>query len=163
MNEFGRLFFLILVLTIGLAALFLTASALFPDRVARTQRFIVRSPGRSFWLGLVNFLFFAVIAGVLFSLSEGVAAPLRAILTLPALLISAILVLILSFGWTATANQLGELVFPGQAGWQRTVSGTVLLSFAASVPFAGWFLLLPYTGLTGFGAVVLGFFQKEKI
>jgi hypothetical protein len=30
-----------------------------------------------------------------------------------------------------------------------------------ALPLAGWFLILPYAGLMGIGAFILGFFQRE--
>ena len=65
MNEILRLTLVTLVLTIPLAAAFLVTGAFFPGPVARTRKVIHLTPGRAFGLGLVNFLFFGVIAFVL--------------------------------------------------------------------------------------------------
>jgi len=35
------------------------------------------------------------------------------------------------------------------------------MSCTAAISAPGWFLLLPYASLVGFGAVILGFFQRE--
>jgi sorbitol-specific phosphotransferase system component IIBC len=120
-------------------------------------------PGRSFWVGLVNFLFFGVILIVLLILTDGNRIPdvLRVILYIPTFILVATLAVILSLGLSSTVNILGERIFPELNTIKRSVWGSVILSFACALPFVGWFLLLPYVGLTSFGAVILGFFQRE--
>ncbi len=161
MSEILRLFLVIVLLTVGLVAYFLVAGALFSGRIAKTKSMINSTPGRSFGVGLVNFVFFTVIALVLFSLAENTGAFIRGLLTIPALLITAFLLIMLSFGLAGTAGLLGERIFPDLPPWKQSVWGTVCLSFACAVPFVGWFLLLPYTGFIGVGAFILGFFQRE--
>ena len=161
MSDILRLFLIIILLTIGLSAYFLVAGALFPQRVAKTKAMVQSVPGRASGVGLVNFVFFTVIAIVLFSVAENAGAFIKGVLTIPAIVIIAFLAIMLSFGLAAMANLLGERLFPELARWKQTIWGTVCLSFACSVPFAGWFLLLPYTGFVGVGAFILGFFQRE--
>jgi len=163
MTDILRLILIIILLTIGLAAYFLVVGALFTNRVARTQRAIDQMPRRSFWVGLVNFLFFGVILIILLILTNGNRVPdvLRVILYIPTFILVATLAGILSLGLSGMINILGERIFPELNTIKRSVWGSVILSFACALPFAGWFLLLPYAGLTGFGAVILGFFQRE--
>jgi sorbitol-specific phosphotransferase system component IIBC len=56
---------------------------------------------------------------------------------------------------------LGEKMFSSAESLKRTIWGSVLLTLACALPFVGWFLLFPYVALTGFGAVILSFFQRE--
>ena len=161
MTDILRLFFIIILLTIALTSYFLVLGALFTNRVAKTQRVLTAMPGRSFGVGLVNFLFFGVIALVLFSLSDKAGSVIKVILTIPALLITAVLAIMLSFGLVDIVNLLGERIFPETASWKRTVFGSTILSFACALPFVGWFLLFPYVGFTGIGAFILGLFQRE--
>jgi len=161
MTEILRLFLIVILLAIALAAYFLVFGALFSNRVTRTQRVINQTLGRSFWVGLVNFLFFGVIALILFSLAGNVGNVFRVILLIPALVITALLSIILSFGLASMVNTIGERIFPNHPTWKKTLWGTVVLAFACALPFIGWFLLFPYTGLTGFGAVILSFFQRD--
>jgi hypothetical protein len=161
MPEILRLFIVIVLLTIGFVAYFLVIGALFAERIAKTRGLIYSAPGRSFGVGLVNLVFFTVIAIVLFSLAENARAFIKGVLTIPALLIAAFLLIMLSFGLAATASLLGERIFPDLPAWKQSAWGTVCLSFACAVPFAGWFLLLPYIGFIGVGAFILGFFQRE--
>ena len=162
MTDIFRLSFIIILLTIALAAYFLVIGALFTNRVANTQRVITAMPGRSFGVGLVNFAFFGVIALVLFSVAGNAGDFIRFILTVPALLITAILAIMLSFGLAGMSNLLGERIFPDQSAWKQTIWGTVILSFACALPIVGWFLLLPYVGFVGIGAFILGLFQREN-
>jgi hypothetical protein len=118
-------------------------------------------PGRSFGVGLVNFAFFGVIAVVLFSVAENAGSFVKVILTIPALMITAALVIMLGFGLAGMVNLLGERILPEVASWKRTAFGTAILSFACALPFAGWFLLFPYAGFTGIGAFILGLFQRD--
>ena len=161
MTDLLRLLLIILSLTVSLAAYFLVIGALFASRVTKTQRVINQLAGRSFLVGLVNFLFFGVIAIVLFSVADNTSAAIRVILTIPALLITALLTMILSFGLAGMVNVLGERILPEHSSLKKSAWGTVILAFACALPFVGWFLLFPYAGLIGFGAVILGFFQRE--
>jgi hypothetical protein len=161
MTDILRPFIIIILLTASLAAYFLVIGALFAKRVARTQRVINQLLGRAFLVGLVNLLFFGVIAIVLFSVAENAGGVIKVILTMPALLITAVLMVMLSFGLASMVNVIGERVFPEHSAVKKTAGGTVIIAFACALPFVGWFLLLPYAGLVGFGAVILGFFQRD--
>jgi hypothetical protein len=161
MPDILRFFFIPALLTIGLAAYFLAAGALFPQRMEKVKSAIRAMPGRSFGIGLVNVVFFAVLALVLFSLADGAGAFVRGALTIPAILITAFLAVMLSFGLTGLADILGERLLPDLPPWKQTLWGGVILSLACALPFVGWFLLLPYTGFLGVGAFILGLFQRE--
>ena len=166
MTEIFRFFIIILLLTISLSAYILVISALFPNGVTRVQHVLNQMPGRSFGVGLVNFLFFGVILIVLFTITDGnanrVNSVVRIILLIPTLTLTALLTAILSLGIAGIVHVLGERIFPDLNGIRRSISGTVISSLACALPFVGWFLLLPYIALTGFGAVILGFFQKSQ-
>ena len=162
MTDILRIFFIIIMLTIALASYFLAIGAIFTNRAAKTQRVITSMPGRSFGVGLVNFAFFGTIALALFSLAENAGSVVKAILTLPAIMITAALAVMLSFGLAGMVNLLGERILPEVSTWKRTAWGTLILSFACALPFVGWFLLLPYVGFVGIGAFILGLFQREN-
>ncbi len=162
MTDILRIFFIIILLTIALAAYFLFIGALFANRVAKTQRVITAVPGRSFGVGLVNFAFFGTVALVLFSLAENAGSVAKAILILPALFITAVLAVLLSFGLAGMVDLLGERILPEVTSWKRIVFSTAVLSFACALPVVGWFLLFPYVGFVGIGAFILGLFQREN-
>jgi hypothetical protein len=87
---------------------------------------------------------------------------LQLILTIPAVVILGILAIVLSFGLAGMSNLIGERLFPDLPAWKQSLWGTVCLALACALPFVGWFLLLPYVGLIGIGAVILGFFQRNQ-
>jgi len=58
---------------------------------------------------------------------------------------------------------IGERILPDLPAWKQLPWGTVCLALACALPFVGWFLLLPYVGFIGIGAVILGFFQRDKL
>ena len=162
MSDIVRLLFFVLLLTIGLVAYFLVAKALFPQGVGKTTSLIQSSPARSLGVGLINFVFFAVIAMALLSVAESSGPFIKGILTIPAMIILAFLAIMLSFGLAGMANLIGERIVPDTATWKQTVWGTICLSLACALPFVGWFLLLPYVSFVGIGAVILGYFQRER-
>ena len=162
MPDILRFFLVIILLTIGLVAYLLVAGALFPQRVAKTKGVIHSVPGRAFGIGLVNFVFFMVIALVLMSVSERISNGfMKGIVVIPALLIFALLSIMLSFGLAGSATLLGERILPDLSLWKQTAWGTVCMTLACALPFVGWFLLLPYVGCVGIGAFILGFFQRD--
>ena len=161
MTDILRIFFIVILLTITLAAYFLVIGALFTSRVTKTQSIINQTSGRAFGLGLVNFFFFGLIAFVMLSLAENAGSFFKGVLTIPALLILAFLSILLSLGLTGIVNALGERLFPDITIWKRNIWSAVILCFACALPFVGWFLLLPYVGFVGIGASILGFFQRS--
>jgi hypothetical protein len=163
MNEILTISLAVIVLTINLVPFFIVFGALFPARTAKTIEVAARLPGRSFVIGMVNFIFFLVLALALFSLSERVDGLLKVILMLPALAIAVILSIMLSLGLDSMAALVGERIAPTQPTWLRTLWGTLLLGLGSSVPLLGWFLLLPYAAWVGMGAFIIGFFQKQTV
>ncbi|RIK31961.1 MAG: hypothetical protein DCC56_07250 [Anaerolineae bacterium] len=163
MNETLRVMLILISLAVTFACYFLVVSAFFNKRVLKTLNVAKASPARSFGIGFVNFLFFGTIAVALFALADGVGNDfVRFIVLIPSLLLWLALTIILSLGLSAMVNILGERVFPELSAWKKSFWGTVILTFASALPFVGWFLLLPFVALTGFGAVILGFFQKGE-
>ncbi len=162
MIDILRIFFIVILLTITLAAYFLVIGALFTSRVTKTQSIINQTSGRAFGLGFVNFFFFGLIAFVMLSLAENAGSFVKGVLTIPALLILAFLSVLLSLGLTGMVHVLGERLFSDLPSWKRNIWSTVILCFACALPFIGWFLLLPYVGFVGIGASILGFFQRNS-
>jgi len=162
MNDILRLLLIVILLTISLAAYFLVIGTLFTSRVEKTQRVINQMPGRAFGVGLVNVLFFGVIAIVLSSVAENAGGFVKGVLTIPALLIIALLAILLSIGLTSMVNIFSTRIFTDMVPWKRNIWGSAILCFACALPFVGWFLLFPYISFVGVGAVILGFFQREN-
>lgn len=162
MSEILRITLVAILLAVGLACYFLVVGALFPARITKTIGAVKLSPGRSLGIGFVNFLFFGAVALALFAVSENAGNGfVKSILLVPALFITGVLVVSLSFGLLAMTGIIGDRVFPDLSAWRKTFWGTIVLAFSSLVPVLGWFLLFPYVALTGFGAVVLSYFQRN--
>lgn len=161
MTEFFRLFSLVILFSITLTSYFLVINALFENRIAKTQHVITQTPGRSFGLGLVNFLFFGAIAFALLGVAENTGAFIKGIITIPAILILAFLTYLLSIGLTSLVKRLGEKIFPDLTSWKQMLWASVVLCFACALPVVGWFLLLPFVSFIGIGGTILAFFQKS--
>jgi hypothetical protein len=163
MNEILTISLAILILTLNLIPFFIVLTTLFPARTTKTTQVASRTPGRAFVIGMVNFIFFLVIALALFSLSERVDGLLKVILLFPTLIVTVILFIGLSFGLGSLAQLIGERIAPTHSTWMRTFWGTLLLGLGSSVPLLGWFLLFPYAAWVGLGAFIIGFFQKSIV
>lgn len=162
MNDSIGVFVVFFALTLLLVPFFIVIGALFPKRTAKTQSILDLMPGRTLVVGLVNFVFFVAVGMVLLIVAEQTEDLLKAILSFPALAIFTVLAITLSFGLAGMVNLIGERVSPTQSGWRRTLWGTLLLGIGCSVPFVGWFLLLPYAACAGIGAFITGFFQPDR-
>jgi bacteriorhodopsin len=164
MTDILRLLLIVFLLTISLTAYFLVIGAFFSARLEKIQRVINQMPARAFWVGLVNFIFFGTITFVLVMLTNGdnrVDNIVRVILLFPTVTVLAFLGILLSFGLAGVAKVLGERIFPGDDMLKQNAKGTIALSIACALPYAGWFLLLPFVGLVGIGATILSFFQRN--
>lgn len=162
MNDFYRVILWLAALISGLIGYFVVLGALFSKQSSKTQAAIVSMPNRALGIGAVNFIFFSVIAIILFSISQGTDGLLQVILTILAVLITAALVIALSFGLAGVANVIGERALPEASPLKRGVWGTVFLSLACALPLVGWFLMFPYVGLVGIGAFIIGYFQRQS-
>lgn len=161
MTDLFRFTLIIILLTITFASYFLVIHALFANRVGKTQTVIDQTPGRSFGLGMVNFLFFGSIAFVLLSIAENTGPFIKGLLTIPALLILTFLIALSSIGLTSMVKVLSERIFPDLNSWKQIVWGSVVLCFAGALPFVGWFLLIPFILFISIGAAILGIVQKS--
>lgn len=164
MSEILQALLTIISLTVSFAAYFIVVGEFFPIRVAKTQRAISQTPWRAFGVGFINLLFFGAITFVLLMLTNGdnrVDNWVRIILFFPTIAVLVLIGILLTFGLAGISNVIGERIFADEKPLKRNTLGVIILCVACALPFAGWFLLLPYLALTGFGAVILGFFQRD--
>lgn len=159
MDEGARLLAIGSLSAVGLTAAFLAAGGLFPGVMRRTRRAAEDSTGRSFWLGLVNVLFLAAVGLGMSALAENAGAE---ILQVPALLIFTALTVLLLLGLTAVAEMLGARLFMEASSFRQHLGGAIVLILGGLTPFVGWFILFPYVGLLGVGAVILGWSRRRR-
>jgi hypothetical protein len=147
----------LIVLGICLVALIVVEAALWPGVCLRARHSLETSPGKTFLVGLINYLFLGGIGLVLLNLGPiGILAlPLLAILLLGTLL-----------GLPAAAGLSGQRLYALQERevdrWQETVAGSIGLYLAALLPVAGWFLLLPALCLWSLGATILALISRRR-
>ena len=160
MEPLLRILTLFVIIPLCLFGFFIVMNVLFLEQISKTRNMLQQTLKRSFWIGLVNVLFFLPVSLVLLSLGNTTSGLPSAIIMLPGLLLLGLLLGLASFGLTGIVNRIGEQVMPEQNLLKRIFLGTLLLSLACGLPFVGWFLLLPYILIIGIGAAILGFFQK---
>lgn len=139
---------------ICLSALLALCYALFPKLVGRGRIVAETMPLRSFAIGLINFLFFGVIAAALLSTNSVIA--------LLGLLIGSALLSFVALGLSAIALLVGERLFSKRGGaWQSGVGATVM-TLACAIPIVGWFVLPFLLGFTGLGAAIIALIGRGR-
>ncbi|MCU0493905.1 MAG: hypothetical protein MUD01_20130 [Chloroflexaceae bacterium] len=147
------LLILIVVLGTSLAALLLLCALVAPRLVARARLNVERMPIRSFFVGLVNLLFFGVLAAGL--------AESNPVARATALLIVVVLFWCMALGLAAAAQLVGERLHLVRGGPIRELLlGALLLQGAALVPVVGWFGVTTVALLTGYGAAVIALIRR---
>ena len=150
--------FIILGLVAILVCYWLFAAGLFPAATERAAERLARGPVRFFLLGAVTFVPVFIIGLQL--LQKGPNGVIKvagmAVILLPllaALFGSAGLPLLIGRGLHSAQDE--------QAPWRRQLRGGVVLAFCTMLPVLGWFLVLPYVLLTGFGLWVASGFRRQ--
>ncbi len=159
MNELTRLVAVAVAGAVSLAAFFVVVAALFPDRVARARAAAGRAPGRSFFIGLVNAVFFFALILALQAIATATGIQLFGI---PAVLLLALVCIATLLGLGGVVQLVGERVLPERGHYLRVAAGAVVIGAGCALPFAGWFALLPYVAILGLGAFALSFFEPSK-
>ena len=158
MNFNFTLLVILLVLIVPLLAFFIVLPVLFPGRIAKVQTAIEGRPGRSFLLGLVNFAFFLAIGVGIFALSGRGAIRIIAVI---AVIYMAALAVGVCLGLASVVQVVGGRLASHETAVKRSLWGALALILASYVPFVGWFILFPYSGLLGFGGLVLSIFNRS--
>jgi hypothetical protein len=151
---------LTLLTGVSLIALFFGFRFLFPRVVNRTRMVADRAPGRSFAVGLVNFLFFGAVGLGFAAISDGVGA---SVFLLPATVILAALCVGILLGVAGVGLILGERMMPDQNPRRQIFWGSVVIILASLTPFIGWFIFFPYVGLVGLGGFIIGWFRRSRL
>lgn len=135
---------------VATVALLLVCIYLLPERTTQAKHTLAERPGRSFLVGLVNLLFFGVLAALLGR--GGQLLQLFSAAILLALLGLAVV------GLAGLVRLLHGRIYPHSKGDVLTVTEggktAVLLIIAALAPVAGWFILAPLALVAGLGATI---------
>lgn len=161
MADISAIFFILLILGIAFPCLLAALWLLFPSLIKRAQTRVEKSPGSTFWLGLVVITALVIPIFILMVLPFGPAKSLGWILLGASLAFS-------SIGSAGIVAHLGERI--KQTGSIHSplnafVRGAVVLELAAFFPVIGWlFVWIPLV-ITSFGATafaLLNWMPREK-
>lgn len=157
-REVILLLLLIIISAWSLIAIVIMLRALFPRGTQLSQQFLERSPWRAFFIGLVNYIFFA---GIIAVISATGIEPLNLI----AVFILIAVVTLTTFGLSGLAQLLGQRIAglrdKVMSPFSETVWGITTLIMAALLPFIGWFFIAPVLLIVSFGAAVLGWRNRK--
>ena len=149
MADVWKIVFLILGTQAVMVSYWLLAAALFPGALGRSRAGYDERSGRLTAIGLVVTLPTLVVGGALLARQND-----NANFQLGAILVSAPVALGLA-GSAGLCDRIGAGL-PGEADarlpWRRVLRGGIVLSFAFVLPVLGWFVLLPWTLISGVGA-----------
>jgi len=143
-------------------ALFGALSLLIPMPIEKIRSNLENVLGRSLLLGVVNFIFFALLAMGLGWLAQNSGDVLGGILIFLAVVIVFGFVIFATLGLASFANLLGDLIGGGKTPFVANLRGGALLLLAGLAPYVGWFIFAPLALWAGFGAAISAFFRKEK-
>ena len=158
MADVLKIVFLILGSLIVFISYWLAAEALFPaiDERARDHY------QRGVKVTLIG------LAGMLPLLGLGAVVSLAAHPAIKALsvVLYAVPVLLGLLGSAGLSQRIGRglpSLTDEQQPWRRTLRGSIVLSFTFLLPFIGWFIIIPWTLVSGFGAAFLSLSSKQKL
>jgi len=156
----GGVIIILFGLLCGLPMLLILLAALMTRFLERAKGMLLAHPWQSFFLGLVNTLFFLAI-GLLFA--EVGFVPLKAMAFL-SLFIA--LPIIIMMGLAVAVGLVGERVltlFTQKSGVPivTLIVGIIFLGFSALTPIVGWALLVILI-IMGFGATLLALFRRSE-
>ncbi len=152
MDQGIAVIFIAIGVGISLVAFFTVVNVLFGRLVTRIEEKSDESPGRSFFLGLLNTAFIAVLSLALWSIAENSGI---GILAIPSLILLALFAIGVIFGGTALVRTIGKRLYADREERTQMLWGGLITVLACAVPYIGWFLLLPYLLLRGFGAFLM--------
>ncbi|MGA9531396.1 MAG: hypothetical protein WBR18_01655 [Anaerolineales bacterium] len=158
MAEGLRLALAVILSIVGLTGTFLVVGALFPQTVLRAVRAADEAAVRSFWLGVVNFLFVGALGLVFSSLADGTGIRL---LQIPALFLFGLLTLMLTLGLASIAFLIGGRLTPSSSPIRQRLWGSLAIIVGSLTPVVGWFGIFPYAAFLGIGAFVLSWTRRQ--
>ena len=152
MDQGIAIIFIAIGVAISLVAFFTVVNVVFSTLVTKMEEKSDESPGRSFFLGLLNTVFIAVLSLALWSIAENSGI---GILAVPSLILLALFAIGVIFGGTALVRTIGKRLYPDREERTQMLRGGLITLLACTVPYIGWFILLPYLLLRGFGAFLM--------
>jgi hypothetical protein len=157
MADVLKIVFLIVGLLICYISYWLAAAALFPSVVDRARRQYECHPFRITLVGLA-----LAVPFILVSIGIGkVAHPLAKMLGVGVISVPILYGLVGSAGLALRIGASLQSSLDETQPWRRVLRGAIVLSFTFLLPVIGWFVVMPWTLVSGLGASVSAMFQKQ--
>jgi len=160
-----NIFNLLLLVLFGIASLlafFAALILLLPAPIEKTRATLEGNGGRALLLGLVNFIFFGMIALLCVWLAEKVGGVVAGIFILVGGLVTLALAVLALIGLVALAQLLGTRMGSETTPFLTTLRGSGLLLLAGLAPYIGWFLFTPLAVWAGLGAAIQTAIPRRK-
>lgn len=133
-------------------AFFVLIDTLFTNLVREGKEIAEDSLSRSFWLGLINGIFFLALAVLFIFPSEKIGTPLIA---LPGLFFGGVFIIGAIIGLSSMIQLIGDRLFHEQSPSKKKIYAAGITILGCLSPFLGWYVLFPYLILVGFGSYVI--------
>ena len=151
--------FIILIGSILSIAFFTVIEGLFQTTVDKCREIAEGSLGKSFWLGVVNTIFFVGLVFLFIFLDEQSGIPL---LALPGVILAIAFLFGVIVGFSAMIQLVGDRLFSNHSGFRKKSYAAGITVLGCLTPFVGWFGLLPYLIFVGFGAFVARTYNEYR-
>lgn len=142
-----------LIISVTTASLLAILVFAMPGFMGRLRNTLENLPGRAFAVGLVNFIFFTLIAAIASQIGDSIGDFVGGLFNLSALCILWVLLLLMSVGMAGFLSRLIHGKTPPTVN--QTWRMGFLLVLAMLTPVIGWFIIGPIIFVTGMGAVIL--------
>ena len=162
MNDIFGILTIVLFSGTSLLAFFVAVVLLLPGPITETQKTLEGAGGRSLLLGLVNFIFFGLLAGVCVWAAEKVGGVLAGILILIAGLTLLALTAFSVIGLIAVADLLGKRIGSETTQFKNILRGGGVLILSGLTPYIGWFVFTPLVIWAGLGAAISTLVRKRE-
>lgn len=165
MNNLNEVISLLLIILVGggaLAALLVVLALLQPGVTSQCKIAIEKDTRRSFWLGLVNLIFFLALAAFMMGASATLVPWLQAAMAVFAVAIIATLVMVAMLGLGGMVLLLMERTGKAPTPLIGLIRSAGLLVAGAVTPFVGWWLFAPVMIILGLGSGILVLFRRKK-
>lgn len=158
MADVFKFLFLILGTLIVMVAYWLLSEALFPEMVDRARAQYSRRPIKTTLSGVLFAIPCLIVALPLASTGNPLAKFIGVAIMLTMLLVALM-------GSAGLTRHIGhQLPSPAdeRQPWKRVLRGGIVLSLTFVLPLVGWFMVLPVTLVSGFGAAILAWRGRDK-
>ena len=148
---------------ITLTAFITLVGRLFTTPVTYSAEAIKASLWKPFLIGLVNAVFFILLAALMFNFARSQLSGLPAgLVAMIALAIFAALGILESIGLSGFSYWLEEQIANSERTLASSLRTTLLLVLACMAPFVGWFLLTPFVIATALGAAIQTVLRRKE-